>query len=141
MSAVLEFIEQQPKEVWLVAHNELVRKRVFLTEDEEEKIINPSRYEIVDGEIRERAMPNPEHVRIEAKLSARLNNFVEENRLGVIYTECHFELKKNLVRVPDIAFVSFENFPESGESTGSKWLVAPDLAIEIISPTDDYEEV
>lgn len=141
MSAILEFTERPPKEVWLVSRDEPVRKRVLLTRDEEEKIINSSRYEIVDGEIRERAMPNPEHARIEAKLSAKLTNFVEESNLGVVYSECHFELAEKLTRVPDVAFVSFERFPESGESKGSKWQIAPDLAIEIISPTDDYKDV
>lgn len=43
--------------------------------------------------------------------------------------------------MPDIAFVSFERFPESGEDESSRWQIAPDLAVEIISPTDDYEDV
>ena len=137
----MEITQEPPREVWLISRDKPVRKKVWLTADEEEKIINSSRYEIVDGEIYERSMPNPEHARIEAKITTKIGKFLENNPIGEVYTECHFQLKKKLTRVPDIAFVSFERFPESGEPKGSKWLIAPDLAIEIISPTDDYEEV
>lgn len=142
MSAVLEFAEKPPREVWLVSRYEpRKRKRVLLSQDEEEKILSSSEYEIVNGEIVERSMPNPEHARIEARITIELGKFLEENPLGELYTECHFQLSEALTRVPDVAFVSFERFPASGESRGSKWTIAPDLAIEIVSPTDDFNAV
>lgn len=55
--------------------------------------------------------------------------------------ETHFEFAKNLCLIPDIAFVSFASFPEDGEDESSKWHIAPDLAVEVVSPTDDYEDV
>ena len=41
--------------------------------------------------------------------------------------------------MPDIAFVKMVRIPPEGEPTG-KWLIAPDLAVEIISPTDAVDD-
>lgn len=142
MSAVLEFTQEPPREVWLISRYEpRKRKRVLLTPEDEEKIFNSSEYEIVGGEVYERPMPNPEHARIQAKLAAKMLIFVEENNLGMVYTECHFRLTEDQTRVPDVAFVSFESFPDTGEPTGSRWLTPPDLAVEIVSPNDVLQEV
>ena len=141
MSAVLEDVETAPKEFWLVSNGEPARRKVLLTPEFEEKIYSSGRYEIVYGEIKERSMPSPVHGRIQAKITAKLLSHVEENDLGAVYTETHFELAENLSRVPDIAFVSFERFPEEGEDKSSRWHVAPDLAVEVVSRTGNFEDV
>jgi Uma2 family endonuclease len=142
MSAVLEFTQEPPREVWLISRYEpRKRKRVLLTPEDEEKILSSSEYEIVNGELYERPLPNPEHSRIQLKLGAKLLSFVEENDLGMAYTECHYELAMKLTRVPDVAFVSFDRFPESGEPKDSRWRIPPDLAVEIVSPNDIWQEV
>ncbi len=141
MSAVTETNQSKTQEIWLVLNGEPVRKKLPLTPEIENELLTSGRYEIVYGELRERAMPSPMHGRIQAKIAAKLLIFVEENNLGVVYTETLFQFAENLARVPDIAFISFERFPESGEEKGSRWHLAPDLAIEVISPTDDYEDV
>lgn len=141
MSEVLENPENKAQEFWLVLNGEDVRKKIELTPEFEEEIYSSGRYEIVCGEIKERSMPSPIHGRIQAKITAKLLFHVEENNLGAVYTETHFEFAENLSRVPDIAFISFERFPEDGEDKSSRWHIAPDLAVEVISPTDDYEDV
>lgn len=141
MSAVLENTKTETKEVWLITNGKNERKKINFTPEFEEEIYSSGRYEIVYGEIRERPMPSPIHGRIQAEISAELRNFVKANKLGIVYTETHFEFAKNLSRVPDVAYISFERFPESGEDESSRWHIAPDLAIEVISPTDDYEDV
>lgn len=141
MSAVLENTESKLQEFWLVSNGEPVRKKIALTPEFEEEIYSSGRYEIVYGEIKERSMPSPVHGRIQLKIGAKLLSHVEENNLGVVYTETHFEFAENLSRVPDVAFVSFGRFPEDGEDKSSRWHIAPDLAVEVISPTDDYEDV
>ncbi len=141
MSSVLENRDAETQEFWLVLSGNPVRKKIALTPEFEDEIYSSGRYEIVCGEIKERSMPSPVHGRIQAKISAKLLLHVEENNLGVVYTETHFEFAENLSRVPDVAFISFERFPESGEDKSSKWHIAPDLAVEVISPTDDYEDV
>ncbi len=141
MSSVGETQETKPQEFWLVPNGEPVRKRIALTPEFEEEIYSSGRYEIAYGEIKERPMPNPVHGRIQARIAAKMLLHVEENNLGAVYTETHFEFAKNLSRIPDIAFISFERFPEEGEDKSSRWHIAPDLAVEVVSPTDDYENV
>ena len=141
MSAVLETKKPKMQEVWLVLRGERVRKKIPLSPEIEQELLASGRYEIVYGEIRERAMPSPMHGRIQARIAARLLMFVEENNLGVVYTETLFEFAENLARIPDVAFVSLARFPEGGEEKGSRWHLAPDLAVEVISPTDNYADV
>ena len=141
MSAVLENPQTETKEVWLVKNGRNERTKIIFTPEFEEEIYSSGRYEIVYGEIIERPMPSPIHGRIQAKITAKLVQFSEELNLGEVYTETHFQFADKLVRVPDIAFISFEKFPASGEDESSRWHIAPDLAIEVISPTDDYENV
>ena len=141
MSSVTENLEAKPQEFWLIPSVSPARKKIALTPEFEEEIYSSGRYEIVYGEIKERSMPSPVHGRIQAKIAAKLLSHVEENNLGVVYTETHFEFAEKLSRVPDVAFVSFGRFPESGEDDTSRWHIAPDLAVEVISPTDDYEDV
>ncbi len=141
MSSVTENVETDLQEYVLVSKAYPVCEKIVLTPEFEEEIYSSGRYEIVYGEIKERSMPSPIHGRIQAKFTSKLVSYVEENNLGAVYTETHFEFAEKLSRVPDIAFVSFERFPEDGEDESSRWHIAPDLAIEIISPTDDYEDV
>ena len=141
MPSMTENSDVIPQEVWLVPKTNPARRKIALTPEFEEEIYSSGRYEIIYGEIKERSMPSPIHGRIQAKVGAKLLSHVEENNLGAVYTETHFELAEKLSRVPDIAFVSFARFPASGEDDSSCWHIAPDLAVEIISPTDDYEDV
>lgn len=141
MSTVLENTKTETLEVWLVTNGRTERKKIYFTPEFEEEIYSSGRYEVVCGEIRERPMPSPIHGRIQAKITSEIDQFLAKNNLGIVYTETHFEFAKNLSRVPDVAFISFERFPKSGEDESSRWHIAPDLAIEVISPTDDYEDV
>ncbi len=141
MSSVAENIETKPQEFWLVPNTRAERRKITLTPEFEEEIYSSGRYEIAYGEIKERSMPSPIHGRIQLKLGSKILSYVEQNNLGAVYTETHFEFAEKLSRVPDIAFVSFGRFPEGGEDESSRWHIAPDLAVEIISPTDDYEDV
>ena len=94
MSAILEFKTEPPKQVWIVSRYEpRKRKKILLTPEGEETILSSSEYEIVDGEIVERSMPNPQHARIKARITTALSNYLEENSIGEVYTECNFELK------------------------------------------------
>src|SRR5262245_10805712 len=87
------------------------------------------RYELVKGELRQMAPAGGEHGVIAAKLTRRLEIFVEEKGLGVVCAaETGFLIATNpdTVRGPDLAFVSKERIPESGIPKGY-WPFAPDL--------------
>jgi Uma2 family endonuclease len=105
-----------------------------------EVALDPERnYEIVNGVPEEKEMPGARHSGICSRLDRRLGAYVEANHLGEVYAESSFQIGIN-ERIPDLAFISAARLPAEGEPI-TKWLIPPDLAIEIISPTDYYEKV
>ena len=105
-----------------------------------EVALDPERsYEFVDGQWEVKEMPGGIHGLIASRLDRRLGGFVEEKQLGETFVETIFQIGRN-ERVPDLAFVAGERIPTEGAPFG-KWPIPPDIAIEIISPTDGFYEV
>jgi Uma2 family endonuclease len=101
------------------------------------------RFELIQGELRELMPTGFEHGEITHRLSSRLGVFVEDNALGVVCSaETGFIVDRNpdTVRAPDIAFVSSGNLELLGGSVKGFAPIAPDLAVETISPSDSYTE-
>jgi Uma2 family endonuclease len=93
------------------------------------------KYELVDGEIRV-SPAGDRHSVIALKVAARLLAFVEQKQLGfVLGADAGFRLPGGNVRSPDASFVASGRFPDNQvpDDWGS---VAPDLAVEVISPGD-----
>lgn len=66
------------------------------------------------------------------------------HRLGITVCDMLFILdaNSNLRRRPDVAFVSKERWPpDRGIPQTGDWEVVPDLAAEVISPSDVLEDV
>jgi Uma2 family endonuclease len=105
-----------------------------------ELALDPERnYEFVNGEPEVKEMPGARHSGICGRLERRLGTFVETNTLGEVYPEASFQIGGN-ERIPDLAFIAAERIPPEGEPE-TKWMIVPDLAVEVISPTDYYEKV
>ena len=101
------------------------------------------RYELVKGEARRMTPAGNIHGYTAMKLGSRLEQFVRTNSLGRVYAaETGFKLSSNpdTVRAPDVAFVSQTRLDEAGEVPGY-WPGAPDLAVEVLSPSDTHSEV
>ena len=82
------------------------------------------------------------HGRVVAALSRHLTDYVEASGLGQVYTgDTGFTLSRgpDTVRAPDIAFIRSERIPDP-EPLGFPDL-APDLAVEVLSPTNRPGEV
>lgn len=95
-------------------------------------------YEYVKGELVPMPPPSMEHGEISINIIRYLDRHVYKHQLGRLYTaETTFQLEDRLVK-PDVAFVSMERLPENRRK-GSP--VPPDLAIEIVSPTDKQYDV
>ena len=95
-------------------------------------------YEYVKGELVPMAPPSMEHGEISSNVHLRLGLYVRENQLGRLYiAETTFQLEDRFVK-PDVAFVSTARLPENRRK-GSP--VPPDLAVEIVSPTDKQYDV
>lgn len=83
------------------------------------------------------------HGKIISKLNALLASFVETRDLGIVFgAETGFLLASNpdTVRAPDVSFVSKQNIPQE-EPQEAFWPGAPDLAVEVLSPSDRTGEV
>jgi Uma2 family endonuclease len=98
------------------------------------------RYELVRGELRKMSPAGGDHGDIAMTIGAHLKSFAKASSLGKVYAaETGFLLSRNpdTVRAPDVAFVRTERVVKtSGYIPG-----APDLVIEVVSPSDTYSEV
>ena len=101
------------------------------------------RYELLEGELITMAAAGYEHGAIGSLMDRRLGDFVEANDLGVVTnSDTGFLISTNpdTVRMPDVAFVRKERIPADGLPKGF-FPGPPDIAIEVISPSDTYTEV
>ncbi len=101
------------------------------------------RYELVRGELRKMPPAGYVHGEYAMSVGAPLAIHVKANRLGKVYAaETGFKLGSNpdLVRAPDAAFVNRERVEEAGDALGF-FPGAPDIAVEVISPSDRYTDV
>ncbi len=95
-------------------------------------------YEYVKGELVPMAAAAIVHGEIGSNLHFLLASHVRENKLGRLYiAETTFQLSDRVVK-PDIAFVSTERLSEDKLKGFS---VAPDLAVEVVSPSDKHYDV
>jgi len=93
--------------------------------------------ELVEGEVVTMSPAMFLHNYVRDTLLRLLAAFVEAHQLGIVVSEQPFHLFGNTVRCPDVAFVRAgrtlpaDKFPKGG----------PDLAIEVISPTNTLREM
>ena len=101
------------------------------------------RYELVAGEIRKMTPASIEHGLVAGRLDRLLSQHVFLNKLGeTLVAEPTFRLSRDpdTVRVPDIAFLRSERL-RGRDRREAFWPGAPDLAVEILSPSDTPSEV
>jgi Uma2 family endonuclease len=101
-------------------------------------------YEVVDGRIVEKPSMGSFETDIASVLVQLLGYFVRTHRLGKVVVEMLFRIDqaKDLQRRPDLAFISNERWPYNRRAPrGSVWDLVPDLAIEVISPSNQASEV
>ena len=101
-------------------------------------------YEIVNGERVELPPMSIFAVAVNGCLHLHLGSFVAAKKLGRVVLEAKFILDtaKKFQRQPDLAFVSSQTWPLNKPlpRTGD-WQVVPDLAVEVVSPNDLFEDV
>ena len=97
--------------------------------------------ELIDGRIVPMSPTNVEHAYLENQAGWFLEMFVRPRKLGwVLVGEVGIYTRRNpdRVRAADVAFISRQRLPRRPRRGYLE--VAPELVIEIMSPTDSWEE-
>lgn len=99
-------------------------------------------FEVVNGERVEKPIGVFEQY-LAGILYFRLGEFCQANPIGRALVETTFAIPgRGNDRKPDVAFVSYQTWPKSRPIPRvNAWPVAPDLAVEVVSPTDRMLDV
>ncbi len=90
-------------------------------------------YEYAEGELIPMPPATRRHGKISVSIIRYLDPYVYENGLGELYTaETAFQVGERVMK-PDVAFVSTDHLDVNEDE---KFPIPPDLAIEVVSPTD-----
>jgi Uma2 family endonuclease len=100
------------------------------------------RRELVAGEIREMTPAGRRHARVAQNINRSLDSYVRTHDLGQVFPEYGYVLSSDpdTVRAPDTSFVRADRLDQGGAEEGF-YRGVPDLAVEVVSPTDRYSEV
>src|SRR5262245_57659892 len=98
------------------------------------------RIELDEGELITMPPAGMDHGSSGSRIDHLLRNYVEDNDLGEVYNaDTGFKLREDTVRAPDVAFVRKARLAEvHGKGFGRG---APDLAVEIFSPSDSVRQL
>lgn len=101
------------------------------------------RFELVEGELVEVHVSNLS-ARVAVRLATRIDSYCEGKSLGETfgsdaYFQC-FPRRPKHARKPDVSFISQARLPEHWMADGI-FIIAPDLAVEVLSPNDLAYEV
>lgn len=93
------------------------------------------RYTLIRGVLYRMPPPKPRHGRVTTATAMTIGSFVHDRNLGDVYTESGFALRRDpdVLVGPDVAFVRAERLPPDEDSYPD---LAPDLAVEILSPSN-----
>ncbi len=116
-----------------MAATELLEKLVTYAEYKALDVDDNYLYELLDGELVQKAVPSPRHQKVLAELYDVVKAHVKANQLGtVLFAPVDVFLNEYNAPQPDLVFVS-----KARESliTNDGIMGAPDLVVEIISPS------
>lgn len=108
----------------------------YYTLEEYEQLVEDDRYcsELSRGRLVREPRPGALHSHLALELAVLMREHVRQHDAGMVVVEGGFRLSTDppIVRGPDIAFISKVRLPATMPT--SWWPLAPDLAVEIVSP-------
>jgi Uma2 family endonuclease len=105
--------------------------------------LQESLYEVVHGQRVEKSMSTLASL-IAGTLYLHLGSYLLKHPYGRAWPETLFilDVEADLRRRPDVAFVSKERWPlDKPIPKEGDWHVVPDLAVEVVSPNDRFQDV
>jgi Uma2 family endonuclease len=125
----------------VASHPTATESRLF-TGEELAAVHDVGPCELVNGRIVPMTPTGDEHGAIEANIAAELRIYVRDRDLGKVRSgEVGVYVRRNpdTVRAADVLYISHERY---ARKTSSVFLdVAPDLIVEILSPSDSWTDV
>jgi len=101
--------------------------------------------EWVNGRALQKVSPQEEHGRAQRRIAAALGAWADETGSGRVSTEWEFRVtpphEATRPLVPDVAFLSFDSLSYEQDEAAQIPRMAPDVAIEIVSPNDQRHDV
>jgi Uma2 family endonuclease len=98
-------------------------------------------YELVDGIIVEKPMGLPEAV-LAIVIGQLIRNWVAPRKLGIVAgADGMMRLAPRLIRYPDISFMAASRFPNGKVQHIQVPNLVPDLAVEVLSPSNTEREM
>jgi Uma2 family endonuclease len=98
------------------------------------------RTELDEGELITMPPAGEEHGFCGMTIGTLMNNYVRKNGLGRVYgSDTGFRLRATTVRAPDVAFVRKERLAAIRQGVFANG--APDLAVEVFSPSDSVRQL
>jgi Uma2 family endonuclease len=115
------------------------------TATEEDLLHAEARYqrlcELVDGTLVEKPVGYFES-RLAVLLGYFIEEFLQQHDLGIVTGESGMtRVEPGRVRMPDVAFYSWDHFPRRVLPRGAILGVVPDLAVEVLSPSNTRAEM
>lgn len=116
-------------------------------EEETEIVRLPDRYEVIDGEIVEKPPMSALSAEVANRIHDELGAYARTSKQGRARMDMLFEIPlsadKTRNRSPDVAFISFDRWPENRPMPyrGNPVDVVPDLMVEVASPNDEAEDL
>jgi len=119
-----------------------VAHKLITAEEYRGSPMNTKHSELVRGEVVETMPPGGEHGEIAGALVELLRRWAREGAGGYAAVESGYILGHNpdTVRGPDVSYVRADRIPSGGRPKAF-WPIAPDLAVEIVSPSETAAEV
>jgi Uma2 family endonuclease len=103
---------------------------------------NGGRNELIDGELLPISPINMRHMQVAGKIYFLLQTFLNQHPIGVAGQELGCILARNpdVILAPDVLFIGFNRI-SNGPLPEKFFDAAPDLAIEVLSPNDSWQEI
>jgi Uma2 family endonuclease len=97
--------------------------------------------EFINDKISQKPMPQGKHSRLQSKLSAYINQVVEELKIAYAFTELRCTFGGASI-VPDVCVFRWERIPRDPDGQiANKFLTYPDWTIEILSPRQSPNKI
>lgn len=123
----------------------VIRQHIYTVDDVWDITHRPENenkhYDLINGELWEMPPPGGVHGWLASKISRYLGIFADEHDLGEVTVETgyHPEDDRKTLLSPDVAFLSKAKVPDPFPD---KYIpTMPDLAVEIVSPSDALKQV